>query len=307
MYINKKNKISALAALVLFYLCPALNAGLPLTETIYTIPEGEMTLSFREEIVRLDSDYRKENYSIGIGFLRDLSAFYSLEYLHDGLFRKSSDILGDSFLKIWLYIGDYSKILHAGLLLSFRIPTGPDAYAEIRWRNLSLGKDELKIGPVLKIDMQESVFLHFNLFYVFRQGENEGFYDGFYFNPTKKETYKKLFGLNFRSKDTFLSGDRLKNDYAICSVALNTDLLYPKTSLIPFIELYVSHRVYKKQSGENANIPIEGSAINPVLLSFGLRYFFSESAFFGVYYIFNPKREKNYIKDIFGFDFSLQF
>jgi hypothetical protein len=172
---------------------------------------------------------------------------------------------------------------------------------------MSLGKDELKIGPVFKVDLHESVFLHFNLFYVFRQGQNEGFYDGFYFKLTKKKTYKNVFGLNFRSKDAFLSTDRLKNDYAVCSVAINTDILYPNFSFIPYIEFYASHRVYKKQSGEFNNIPIEGSGINPVLLSLGARYFFSDAIFAGLYYIYNPKREKNYIKDIFGFDFSLQF
>jgi hypothetical protein len=307
MYINKKKKISAFAALILFCICPQTKASLPLTETIYTIPESEMALSFREEVVRLDTDFRKENYSIGIGFLPDLSIFYSLDYLHDNLLNASSNKLGDSFLKIRLYLGDYFNSLHAGLLFSFRIPTGPDVYSDSHWRNMSLGKDELKIGPVFKIDIYNSIFLHLNIFYVFRQAENEGFYNGFYLNLTKKETYTKLFGLNFRSKDTFLSTDRLKNDYTVCSMALNTDILYPKISFIPYIELYTSHRVYKKQTGEYENIPIEGSGINPLLFSFGGRYFFSDSIFLGIYYILNPIREKNYIKDIFGFDFSLQF
>ena len=59
--------------------------------------------------------------------------------------------------------------------------------------------------------------------------------------------------------------------------------------------------------GTENNIPIEGSGINPLLLGAGVRYFPSEAVFAGCYYIFNPRKEKYYINDIFGFDFSLQF
>ena len=307
MYIGKKNKISAIAALIFFYFCAEIKAGLPLTETIYTIPESEMSVSMRCEVLRLDDNYRRENYSAGLGLTGDVSAWYSLDYLHNGTFKASSNEIGDSFFKVWFYLGDYFEKLHAGFLLLFRIPTGPNAYTDEQWRNLSYGKNELKTGPVFRIDLHKSLFMHLNLFYVFRQGEGEGFYDGFYFNLSKKETYSKLFGLNFKSDNTFLSGGRLKNDYAVFSAALNSNIIYPQVSFIPFIEFYTSHRVYKKQSGEYENIPIEGSKINPVLISFGGRYFFSGSMFLGAYYIINPKREKKFIKDIFGFDFSLQF
>ncbi|MBN2403386.1 MAG: hypothetical protein JXN64_13460 [Spirochaetes bacterium] len=307
MHIYKINKISALAALILFIFCHEIRAGLPLTETIYTIPESGMEISAREEILKLDNNFRRETYSVGLGVMPNLSVWYSMQYLHDKTINASSNKSGDSFLKVWLYLGDYFNSIHTGLLFSFRIPTGPNAYSEEKWRNASFGRNELKIGPVFKADINKSLFLHLNIFYVFRQGEDEGFYNGFYYNLRKKETYSKLFGLNFKSENTFLSGKRLKNDYAVFSMALNTDVLFPKISFIPFIEFYTSHRVYKKQNGEYKNIPIEGSGINPVFLSFGGRYFFSESIFLGAYYIFNPKKEKKFIKDIFGFDFSLQF
>jgi hypothetical protein len=283
MYIKKKIKISAIAALILFYFCPDIKAGLPLTETIYTIPESEMALSFREEVLQLDNNFRRENFSIGFGILPDLSVWYSLDYLHNDIISASSSRSGDSFLKIWLYLGDYFNNLRTGLLFSFRIPTGPDVYSENQWRNVSFGNNEVKVGPVFRIDLKKSFFLHLNIFYVFRQAENEGFYGA------------------------FLSSGRFKNDYVICSMALNTDILYPEISFIPYLEFYTSHRVYKKQTGEYENIPIEGSGINPVLFCLGGRYFFSDKIFLGAYFIFNPAREKNFIKDIFGFDFSLQF
>ncbi|MFH0977578.1 MAG: hypothetical protein V1874_17500 [Spirochaetota bacterium] len=301
--INKIRMISAVVALILFYFCTDIKASLPLTETIYTIPESEITVGLREEIIKVNNNFRKENYSIGFGAFSSITVWYSVDYIHNNIINASSSKLGDSYLKAWFYLGDFFNFMHTGLLFLFRLPTGPDAYAESEWRNVSFGKNELKIGPVFKFDIYKSIFLHLNIFYVFREGEDEGFYNGFYFNLTKKETYSKLFGLNFKSKDTFLSGSRLKNDYAVCSTAVNTDIIYP---IIPFIEFYASHRVYKKQSGYE-NIPVEGSGINPILISIGGRYFFSNSLFLGTYYIVNPIREKNYIKSVLGFDFSLQF
>lgn len=298
------NKISAITALILFFICTDVKAALPLTETIYTIPENGLEISLREQVLRLDDNFRKETYSLGIGLLPNCSIWYSFDYLHNDIFHPSSNILGDSYLKIWLYAGDYFGIVHTGMLFFFRIPTGPDSYAENNWRNVSFGNNELKIGPVTRIDFRKKFFLHLNLFYVFREGHNQGFYNGYHLNLSKKETYSRVFGLNFRSKDAFLSSDRLKNDYAVYSMAVNTIIIYP---VIPYVEFYTSHRVYKKQSGEYENLPIEGAGINPVFLSVGGRYFFSESVFLGLYYIFNPKREKNFIKDIIGFDFSLQF
>jgi hypothetical protein len=300
-----KNKISApFTALILFYFSSVLHASLPLTETIYTIPDSRTTISIREEFPELDNFYRKENYSLGLGLLPDLSVWYSFDYLHNKITNASSNKLGDSYLKIWYYMGDIHKICHAGFMLLFRLPTGPNAYTDEKWRNVSFGKNELKIGPVFKFDLKNSIFIHANLFYVFRQGQGEGFYSGFHLNLTKKNAYSNLFGLNFMSKDAFLSGDRLKNDYMIISAAVNTYKIFP---VIPYFEIYTSHRVYKKRSDNYEDIPIEGAGINPVFLSTGVRDFFSDDIFLGLYYIVNPVREKKFIKSITGFDFSLQF
>lgn len=304
MHGKKTVTISAvILALISFPLTAEKSSAMPLTESIYTIPEGSIDISFSEEIIRIDNNFRKETYSLGIGALPDLSVWYVFEYLHNGI-GKSENKFGDSFLKIWYYIGDFKEILHTGFLFQFRIPSGVNAYTEPEWRNVSFGNNELKAGPVFKIDIANILYMHINLFYVFRQSPNENFYGGFYFNPAEKETYTKILGLNPYADGTFLEKARLKNDYIINSVAVNTEFFYP---LIPFIEIYFSYRTYKKQNIEYDHMPIEGSGINPLFLSIGGKYFFSEITYLGVYYIHNPKKEKKFIKDIFGFDFSLQF
>ncbi len=293
------------AALILFQFSTELWGAMPLTETINTLSEGDIELGFREEFLRQNGKERRETYMLGMGVLPFLSIWFSFQYLHRGLLKTEADELGDSFFRVWFYIDDYLEdSLHLGFLLWFRIPTGVDAYTSSEWRNLALGNNELKFGPVFQCDIYKGIYIHINTFYIFRQGSNEGFYNGFYINLVERETYSKLFGLNFQSEDTFLAKDRLKNDYVSFSLAVNTDLIYP---LIAYAEFYGSRRIYTSKETDFDEIPIEGAGINPILLSIGCRYFFSESLFLGFYYIVNPKREENFIEDIFSIDFSLQF
>ncbi len=293
----------ALALVLFFCMTSDGRASMALTETIGTVPEGKIDISFREEYFSHEDGFRRETMGAGFGILPRLTIGYYLQYLHrDGISSGENEI-GDSFLRIWFYLGDYlDNTLHAGLLCNFRIPTGPNAYSDPRWRNLALGNNELKLGPVIQWDAG-SVFLHFNVFYVFRERDKEGFYNAVYLNPLERETYRKVFGLNFLSDNTFLEGKRLKNDYAVFSIAINTDRIYP---LIPYVEFYASHRVYR-QKNDPDTFPVEGAGVNPVLVSAGCRYFFSESTFAGIYYIVNPVGGKGYLRQVAGLDAALQF
>lgn len=292
-------------ALIVFFLSSHLHGAMPLTSTIYTIPEGEIEIAAAEEIYRINTGLRRETYKLGMGILPRLSIWYSFQYLHRGLIKSDASALGDSFFKVWYYTGNYfNNSLHLGFQINLRIPTGMSAYAGTKWRNLAFGNNELKIGPVLQLDLPAQLYFHLNLFYVFREGEDEGFYEGFSIDLFEKDTYTDIFGLNFESGDAFLAKNRLKNDYAVVSAALNTDIAYP---LIIYTEIYLSRRVYEKDKDKIDEISIEGSGVNPVFFSAGLRYFFNESVYAGLYYIVNLNRAENYIKDIIGIDFSLQF
>ncbi len=299
------SKISALFAALIFYLFTCeLNASMPLTETIFTIPEGGIELSSGADFIRINENYRRETIGIGMGVLNDFSIWYSFQYVHSGTINTDADELGDSFFKMWYYIGDYlDSSLHAGFLLELRIPTGPDSYSSSKWRNVSFGNNELKLGPVFQLDIINNFYFHLNAFYTFRQCMDEGFYSGFSFDLFDRETYADVFGFNFQSESSFMSKHRLKNDYVTVSFAVNTDFLYP---LIFYTEIYKSQRVYHK-TRDNSNLEIEGSGVNPLLFSAGGRYFFRDSLFLGLYYIYNPDRVNGYIKDICGIDFSLVF
>ena len=291
-------------AFFLFCTPQKLIGSLPLTETINTIPEGEIEIFFFDEVIKIAERFRRETYGLGFGLTSSFSIWYSFQYLHRGVLSSRGNELGDSFFKVWYNFGNFFEyILHLGILGSFRLSTGTDAYIDDEWRNLSFGNNELKLGPVFQLDVNQ-IFVHINTFYVFRESYCEGFFNGIYINPMEKKTYTKLFGLNFLSNNTFMEKDRLKNDYLVFSIAVNTDCFYP---CIPYFEVYTSRRVYRKRDNDSDHISIEGAGVNPVMFSIGFRYFYSYATFIGLYLITNPIRDSQYIRDIFGFDFSLQF
>ncbi|MCP4131342.1 MAG: hypothetical protein GY754_10205 [bacterium] len=305
MNIRVSIKISAIImALFLFIPGEKRVFGLPVTETIYMIPEDEIELTLGEELWRVNDNFMKERFGLGFGVLRDLSLWLLFEYVHQGVWTGESE-MGDAFLKIRYYLGDYNEnTIHMALLFQFRIPTGKDAYHSGEWRNVALGNNEFKFGLISQFDIFDVLYLHFNLLYVFREGDNEDFYGGFYLNPVQKDTYVKLFGFNPFSEGAFFYKDRLKNDYMSAALACNTDSIYP---VIPYIEVYGSFRLYRGGI-DTGSVRIEAAGVDPVLLlSGGIRYFFSESVYLGLYAVVNPLRQQDFIKEIYGLDFGVNF
>ena len=292
-------------ALFFSLLAAGAHASLPLTETIYIIPENEVELSLREQVVDVERYYRRDRIGAGLGILPSVSLWIEFTYCTQDVIPGGKSEIGDLFLTSKFYIGDYwASRLHSCFLLRIRIPTGQSAYSSEEWRNLSLGKNEMTIGPIFQLDFLDPLFIHFNLLYTFREGEGEDFYGGFYLNIFKGETWQKLFGLNPWGEDTFLETGRLINDYISLSIAVNTDIIYP---VVPFFECYTSFRV-SGSAGSLDDLPIEALGINPVLLlSAGARYFFTESVYGGMYCIVNPLWQKDFIKIIYGMELSFQF
>ncbi|HSA14577.1 MAG TPA: hypothetical protein P5346_07525 [Spirochaetota bacterium] len=303
---RKRLKSALFAALFLFPLFSTALYSLPLTETVYTIPEGGVELAFHEEYVNVSHFYRKEHIELGFGVLTDFSLWFRFDLLHGEAFEMDRAEIGDLSLKLWYYIGDYfNDVMHIGMLFRFRFPTGKDAYIYPEWRNLCLGNHEITLGPSARFDLDKTVFFHANIFFTFRQARNEDFYGGFYLNPVNEETYVKLFGLNPFAEGTFLSGERLKNDYFTLSLAVNTNVIHP---FIPYVELYGAFRPYRGKITASG-IPIEAAGVDSFLISAGLRYFFLRAVYLGIYFVVNPLMDiqKGYIKNVIGVDFSYQF
>ncbi|RPI96000.1 MAG: hypothetical protein EHM32_04280 [Spirochaetales bacterium] len=297
-------KSALVAALVSFLaLAAASRASMPHTETIATLPEGTMELLVEEEFFTHDNGYRRDTFGIGFGIVDRLCARVYFQYLHDGFPSSRDAVVGDTFVRLWWYAGGAAGgALRWGLLALFRFPTGPNAYTDERWRNLALGNNELKLGPVAQYQAGV-LFFHANLFYVFREKNREGFYNGLYLNPAEKQTYNKAFGLNFMSDGTFLYSKRLENDYAVASLALNTDALYP---FIPWVSAYVSRR-FARVRDEIEEIPVEGALVNPLLFSAGARYFFSYNTFAGISATVSAVRKRQYPGETIGIEMRLQF
>jgi hypothetical protein len=274
---STKNTGALAGALVVFFgLATAAAGSMPLTETAGVLPENTVDVALKEEIFTHGDGYRRETVGVGLGVSHNISASIQVQYLHDGYDFRGGDEVGDTFFRLWFFLGNWLQdTLHGGILCHFRFPTGSNAYAEARWRNLALGNNELKIGPIFQYDAGPAV-LHFNAFYVFRERNGEGFYDRLYVNPLDGDTYVKVLGLNPFAKNTFLSPSLLKNDYFIFSTGLNTGSLYP---FIPFAEIYYSHRICPTDRRDT--FAVEGIGVNPLLMSAGCRFFIPVGCMWG--------------------------
>lgn len=301
-----KQMISAIGiALILFSAAAEKAAALPLTETIYMIPEYSVELLLRDEVYQTDRWARKDTVGLGFGATDELSLWMFFDYLSQSAFRATRSDIGDLFIKGKFFIGDYARNqVHIGFLMSLRFPLAKNAYNSDEWRNLGLGKYELKLGPFFRFDVLDVFFIHLNLFYTFREANGEDFWGGFYLDISKKETWEKVFGLNPKAKNTFFNIDRIKNDYISLSMAWNTNYFYP---FVPYIELYGSFRVSRDHI-DSGDVPIEAAGYNTFLMSSGLRYFFLEAVYLGIYTIQNPLQgsQKDYIRGIYGIEVSAQ-
>lgn len=298
--------ISAIGiALMLFLAFAHRTEALPLTETIYMIPEYCVEILLKDEVYQTDRWARKDSAGLGFGATDNLSIWLQMDYISQKAFHATKSDLGDLFIKGKFYFGDFAKNqVHLGFLINLRFPLAPNVYNNTEWRNLAMGKYELKMGFFSRFDIIDVFFIHLNFFYTFREANREDFWSGFYFDITKEETWKKVFGLNAKQKGTFLNIERIKNDYLTVSMAWNTNQLYP---FVPYIEFYGAFRV-KSCKFDASDVPIEAAQYNAFLMSAGLRYFFLQAVYLGIYTVQNPLRasQKNFIQAIYGIELSAQ-
>jgi hypothetical protein len=293
-------------AMLAFLFLPAQAYAVHLTETISFIRNGKVEIAIQEEGHIVESGYTSEKLTFGLAVTPDFALWLSFSWLHyHGVDHPYEDnVLGDATLKAKFFIGDYADdTFHIAFITLFNFPLGPNAYEVERWRNLALGKNEITLGPIFRIDLPEKFYLHLNLFYTLREGDGEVFYSGFDINIFTANAWIKVFGFNPFESDTFFSFTRLKNDYVTLSIAANTDRWYP---FIPYVELYGAMKVSCDEP-EEGYLPIKASGYTVFLVSFGVKYFFTEEIYLGIFAVINPLWQANFTKAAFGIDASFRF
>jgi hypothetical protein len=296
-------KLNSTIVMVLF--CFSDIYALPLTRTCYTPPENKIDMALNEEFIYIDENViRKDIYSLNLGIVRNTSLGLDFSLINYNSLSFGENRPGDIFFNAWHYCGDYfDGFVDTGLSLVVRIPTGPDAYADEKYRNVSFGNNELKIGPVFSFNLSNTEIFILNINYIFREGRGEKLYGGISINPMKSETYKSCLGLNPLYEGSFMEGEKLKNDYTSVSFGLITSKLVP---WILFTEIYYSVRPYRGNDTLEG-IDIEGDRVNPLLFSIGLKYFFSGSIFIQASNAINMIRNDKYIKNTAQFSLNIFF
>ncbi len=270
-------KISTIFIVLIFFNLPLFS--LPTINKSYNIPENNIEFTLSETVY--SSSYIKERFCLGVAVLPFVSMWFTFDYLHNSISKKQSDI-GDAFFKLIYYSNSYfSDRLQMAWLLQFRLPVAANAFSDSKWQNYAFGNNEIFIGPLLQLEVAKKISLHFHFLYVFRQGDNEDYYGGFNFNVANSKAWKRAFGFSPIQKENFFYRDRFFNDSVSFAFQVNTDILYP---VIPAVGCYLSKRVATDKNF-NYSTPIEGYAVDPLLISTLLiRYFFNSSTYAGFEY-----------------------
>ncbi len=282
MLISLINRISTILLVLILFSETAF--PLPLSRTCFTVAEDSGDLYLGEEIVADTNTHRRDMISYSIGLTPSTTLGLSWSMLNYKLYGGESQP-GDAIVDLWHYTGRYLyDRLDTGINLSYRIPFGPDPGIDGKWKNLSVGRSELKITPVLSIRITENELFSINLGYVFRESRDENFFDGLKGNLKDKNTYSSFFGLNPSDKDSFLSSEKLSDDYITAACSIVETRFYP---VVLYSELYYAFTDFKDDAGVPST-GVEGEGGSLAKISAGGKYFIRDSVFCNVYGILNP-------------------
>lgn len=258
--------------------------SLPLSRTCYTVPVDTIDLYLGEEFLASRDSHRMDVIAFSLGLTGKTAAGAGLSILNYDLSGNNREA-GDVILELWHYTGRYLKeIVDTGISLKVRIPTGPDPGMEEKWKNLSVGRSEIRITPVFSFNVTDAELITFNCSYIFREARGEDFYGGFKWNFTKSETYKSILGLNPFYEDSFMYREKLKDDYVSIACSVIEKRLYP---VIFFGEFYHAFNDFKDEKDLQSG-SAEGEGASLTMLSAGLKYFIRESVYCSVFGIINP-------------------
>ncbi len=254
---------------------------LPMSRTCYTVPADVLDLYMGEELIADDKTSRIDviNIDLGLNYYTTLGCRWS--YLNSDLAEESGES-GDILVELWRYTGRcLNEKLDTGISFAVRIPSGPDPSEDEEWRNLSVGRNEIKIGPVFSFNLTEKEVLSFNLSYVLSEGEGDDFYGALRGDLQEPDTYKSFFGLNPFYGDSFFSGDRISDDYFTSALSIIEKRLYPAVFYGEMVYTSGNFREEREASSADSGGPL-------TLLSTGIKYFVRDSAFLHLNVNVNP-------------------
>jgi len=280
--------------------------SLPLSRTCYTLSEESLELALSSEFITAEQTRRMDRLSLNAGITDTTTTGAEIFLLNAAVYGGEQES-GDILLNFWHYTGRYLRErLDTGFQVDIRIPSGPDPEKDPEWQHLSEGKSELKAGAVLSYRLYDREICSLNLSYIFRQGDNEDFYGGFRYNPAESETYKSVLGLNPFSRDSFLSTDRMADDYVTAAISLMS--LRP-AGFVVFSELYAVF--YNSGSDDTEVYPADDkyyfSSDTEFLISAGCKYIVTDSTFFHIFGALNPFAEDRGLKKIIGAGINIVF
>ncbi len=270
----------------------------------YHIPgEDSISVSAETGLIGLGDLKRNDKYSLGLGVSSSVAASISFEVLHKKAVSPPGGTAGDTvFELLWSPVFKYNDCLYGAFLLRFNLPTGPDLYESEEWSGQAFGNNDITLGPVLSFFASKTFLISGNILYTMREGPDESFYSGGRADLDESDTYRDLFGLNPFVSDTFLSAERLKNDFLSLSISFIKQI--KRFALAG--EIYYSFHPYRGHDIDR-NIPLEGAGVEPLWLKCRAKFIPAPFAEMSLWYSRNMLKAEGYPDFETGFNISFLF
>ncbi|MEW6526036.1 MAG: hypothetical protein AB1444_05120 [Spirochaetota bacterium] len=266
--------------------------GRPLTPSMYTVDEGSIEGYLGIDVIQTKSTYSKETMHMQTGIVPGTDIRFSASLLQPTLHELSNNTIGDCAIGIWHSFGLLWNTVASGMLIELGLPTAPDAYFNEKTFPTELGFTTFSLHFVAAYN-KHAMTLLFSGCYTFIPEPGESVFEGLTFNVTRSSTWSSLFGLNPWKKDSMLYYKKLSDDIGSFSLTFVYEI-YP---VIPYVSFCVGDRINNSSVYGEHGLPVLYKGYNDTLflvISLGVRYFFSEKTYIGSGLVYNALQDYNY-------------
>ncbi|MFW5807753.1 MAG: hypothetical protein ACOCWH_01725 [Spirochaetota bacterium] len=261
--------ISAVIAVLLFF-CTVLYASPP--QSVYVTPAYGFTLATRSGYV--DRAGIVSENTVTAGTNGRIMLFVTVPSLIASDVGRRTGVY-DPQLGVRMFLSRWAD-LYTAAEVRMMMPFGGSMYNRKEPVRVGRGVNQLSAGFRTRYGT-DFFFLHLSLFHHFLEAEGEGLYSSIKLDPRSGETYASIFGLNPFYSGSFLSPEKLSNDWYDISCTINSERFYP---LIPAV---TASYAAPYTGSRHADILLEGVGVSVVKLQGDVRYHITRLAFAGVY------------------------
>ncbi len=249
------------------------------TNTVYLIEQDLAGIEVYQKMYYVNADQviwvREHNLLLSLG--KSVELGIKVPYVNQVNRSINFSRLGDVKFHLNFLTGWFKSFGQFNYFVEFNIGNGP-RYTELTTHPMeAYGFQELRTGLIF-FKRFDYFSIHANLFYVFRNQNELGFFNSFFgdgqtLNIFQKTAWQRGLGFNPNNENTFFYKGNYANDNLEYLLGFNSDLSYP---MVPFVEFTFSH-AFKPNSAFVQKAP--GAGYYRSQITVGTKFFMADDHF----------------------------